>query len=199
MIVRTSNRNWICGLRSRKHGWLRKSLQPLRRGTITPASSQSTWIDPTTSRSRRSPDKWAGSCQKGNCPRPARRSALHCSPRNIYATAGSKHGRPYQPECAGRYQVGDSNNALLGQHASIDSHGMTDHEARGGSTRADIHDGPEQRSNERPDTLMQDPSPRSTKNPLQRTAGPYIGLATSQTASATGRQNTTERMGNIVP
>ena len=34
-------------------------------------------------------------------------------------------------------------------------------------TCADIHDGPEQRSNERPDTLMQDPSPtRSTKKSL---------------------------------
>jgi hypothetical protein len=44
-------------------------------------------------------------------------------------------------------------------------------------TRTDIHDGPEQRSNERPDTLMQDPSPtRSTKIPLQRAAGPYIWI-----------------------
>jgi hypothetical protein len=42
--------------------------------------------------------------------------------------------------------------------------------------RADIHDGPEQRSNERPDTLMQDHHlPGRQKNPLQRTAGPYIG------------------------
>jgi hypothetical protein len=41
--------------------------------------------------------------------------------------------------------------------------------------RADIHDGPEQRSNERPDTLMQDHHlPGRQKNPLQRTAGPYI-------------------------
>jgi hypothetical protein len=36
--------------------------------------------------------------------------------------------------------------------------------------RADIHDGPEQRSNERPDTLMQDHHlPGRQKNPLQRT------------------------------
>jgi hypothetical protein len=40
--------------------------------------------------------------------------------------------------------------------------------------RADIHDGQEQRSNQRPDTLMQDRSPLSRQRLLQRTAGPYI-------------------------
>jgi hypothetical protein len=52
-------------------------------------------------------------------------------------------------------------------------------------TRADIHDGPEQRSNERPDTLMQDHHlPDRQENPLQRTSGPYIG---SKTVSASNR------------
>jgi hypothetical protein len=43
-------------------------------------------------------------------------------------------------------------------------------------TRADIHDGPKQCSNQRPDTLMQDRSPPARRNHLQRTAGPYVGV-----------------------
>jgi hypothetical protein len=42
--------------------------------------------------------------------------------------------------------------------------------------RADIHDGPEQkRSNQRPDTLMQDRNQTARRRLLQRTAGPYNG------------------------
>src|SRR6516162_9791579 len=41
--------------------------------------------------------------------------------------------------------------------------------------RADVHGGPEHtRSNQRPDTLMQDRKPTNQPNLLQRTAAPYI-------------------------
>jgi hypothetical protein len=39
------------------------------------------------------------------------------------------------------------------------------------------------RSNQRPDTLMQDRSPPARRNHLQRTAGPYIGVKNGSVAT----------------
>jgi hypothetical protein len=53
--------------------------------------------------------------------------------------------------------------------------------------RADVHGGPEHtRSNQRPDTLMQDRKPTDRSNLLQRTAAPYIWVALSPSPEIAG-------------